>query len=76
MPRWPQQPPQSDGSIWIAKDSFTTELAGAPITVIAGQTRVRDGHPLLVAHGQFFERLKVHYEVEQATAAPGEQRAR
>ncbi len=73
MPRWPQHP-QGDGSIWVAKESFATNLDGAEITVLAGRTRVRDGHPLLRGREQFFERLTVHYEIEQATAAPGERR--
>lgn len=62
------------GEIFVAKQSFTTELDGAPISVFGGVTRVRAGHPLLKGREELFEPLKVHYDVEAATAAPGETR--
>lgn len=60
--------------IFVAKESFATDYEGSPIIVKAGQTRVRKGHPLLKKHAQFFEPLEIHYDVEQATAKPGESR--
>lgn len=60
--------------IFVAKESFATDYEGSPIIVKAGQTRVRKGHPLLKKHSQFFEPLEIHYDVEQATAKPGESR--
>lgn len=69
MPRTPK------GAIYVARESFTTELAdGTPIHVRSGVTRVREGHPLLVGREELFEPMTVDYEVEQATAAPGEKR--
>lgn len=62
------------GQILVAKESFSTVVDGVPVSVVAGQTRVREGHPLLKGREQFFELLTVHYDVEQATAAPGETR--
>jgi hypothetical protein len=59
-----------DGAIYQAARSFS---AGGRI-VRAGET-IREGHPLLVAYPQFFKPFEVVYEVEQATAAPGEKRA-
>lgn len=64
----------SQGRIYVARESFVTELDGVPVTVVAGTTRVREGHKLMEGREQFFELLKVHYEVERATAAPGEVR--
>lgn len=60
--------------IFIAKESFSTELDGVQITVMKDITRVREGHPLLDGREQFFRLLDVHYDLEQATAAPGEKR--
>lgn len=63
--------------IFIARETFTTEINGLPETIIAGKTRVREGHPLLKRNPDYFERLDdstVHFDVEQATKAPGEKR--
>lgn len=62
------------GEIFVARQSFTTELDGVPISVYGGQTRVRAGHPLLKGREELFEPLKVHYDIEAATAGPGETR--
>lgn len=66
--------PEPGGEIYVAKQSFTTELDGVPISVFGGVTRVRAGHQLLKGREDLFEPLKVHYDVEAATAAPGETR--
>lgn len=60
--------------IFVAKESFTTTLDGQSIVVNKGVTRVRAGHPLLKGRMAFFEPLTVHYEIERATAGPGERR--
>lgn len=65
---------KTEGRIFIATDSFVTSLDGVDVTVSKGFTRVREGHPLLRGREHLFEPLTVHYEVEQATAAPGEKR--
>lgn len=65
---------QSGGRIFVAKESFSFDQDGATVMVTAGRTRVREGHPILAGKEQFFEELVVDYEVEQATAAPGEKR--
>jgi hypothetical protein len=66
----------AEGQIYIAKESFATEYDGVPISVVAGHTRVREGHPLLRGREHLFEPLGVDYEWEQATAAPGEKRGK
>lgn len=65
-----------DSQIFVATDSFAAEVDGEVIVAHKGQTRVRAGHPLLVGREHLFEPIDAHvqYEVEQATAAPGERR--
>lgn len=66
----------SDGKILVARETFTAELDGSPVIVHKGVTRVREGHPLLKGREDLFELVDdtVHYDIEQATAAPGEKR--
>ena len=63
-------------SIYIAKQSGFCEIDGHVVPFTKGVTLVRAGHPLLKRAGAHFEPVsdRVHYDVEQATAAPGEQR--
>lgn len=65
---------KSHGTIYVARESFSTILKGEHIPVVGGRTRVREGHPLLKGREHLFEPLTVDYEMEQATAAPGEKR--
>jgi hypothetical protein len=60
--------------IFVAKDSFVGDVDGLPVVFNAGQTRVREGHPILDIYADLFEELDVQYEVEAASAAPGETR--
>lgn len=62
------------GDIFVARDSFSTEIDGVPVSVQKGVTRVRAGHPLLEGREGLFEPITVHFDVEQATSAPGEKR--
>ena len=61
--------------LYVAKEEFHVELDGERLFVHKGE-RVRAGHQLLRVYGDYFEPIdtKVHYDVEQATAAPGEKR--
>lgn len=61
--------------IYVAKVGFSCELDGERYQVTAGE-RIRFGHPLLRSQPDYFEPVDttVHYDVEQATAAPGERR--
>jgi hypothetical protein len=64
--------------LYVAKESGTIEIDGLPHFFEKGKTRVREGHPITKVEG--FENLfepadaSVAYDVEQATAAPGERR--
>lgn len=62
--------------IYVANETFSAEVDGTPVVVHKGQTRVRAGHPLLDGREALFDRVEdeVQYDVEQATAAPGERR--
>lgn len=64
------------GAVYIATDSGSAEIKGETLVFSKGATLVREGHPLLKACPDFFELASdhVHYDVEQATAAPGEKR--
>jgi len=72
---------QSDGSWWVAKESFSgVDPDGDPVIVTRDRTRLQDGDPLLRKYPEYFARLDPGTGsaavggVEQATAAPGEQR--
>lgn len=70
MPR-----PKKTAEIYVAKDGFACSIDGEEIRVAQGE-RVRAGHALLRSHADYFKPVDedVHYDVEQATAAPGELR--
>lgn len=58
------------GALYVARESFSTEHEGAPVAIVKGVTRVREGHPILKGREDFFELIEPHFEV----AAPGEPR--
>lgn len=62
----------AEGRIYVARESGTSEVDGQSYSFVKGVTRIREGHPLLKANPVFFEpvTLHVHYEWEQADAAP------
>lgn len=61
--------------VYVAKHGFACEIDGEELRINEGE-RVRAGHPLLRSQATHFEPVDtlVHYDVEQATAAPGEKR--
>ncbi len=64
-------------AVWVATETFACEVDGAGVIVHAGETRVREGHPMLDAYRGSFQLADqgIHFDtVEQATAAPGERR--
>lgn len=62
--------------VYVATDTFATEINGVPQVIHEGITRVRAGHELLKRFPDWFAPVDtgVDYDVEQATAAPGEKR--
>lgn len=68
-------PRRTDGrEVFVPRESFTALIDGAEVSFVKDSTRVREGHPILERLGHLFEPIQVDYEVEQATAAPGEKR--
>lgn len=61
--------------IYIARETFICEIDGVQYNVNRGE-RVRAGHRLLDEQRERFDPVDdtVTYDVEQATAAPGEKR--
>jgi hypothetical protein len=60
--------------LFRAKEPFTVVMDGVQVVVNRGDL-VREGHPLLKKHADLFtEGAEVRFDVEQATAAPGEKR--
>lgn len=64
------------GDIYVATETFATEVEGVSQVIHAGLTRVREGHSLLKAFPDYFAPVdtSVDYDVEQATAEPGVKR--
>jgi hypothetical protein len=64
--------------VYVATETFACEVDGEPIMVHKGVTRVRSGHALLKGNAEKFEPVDLHveFDVEAASAAPGEKRAR
>ena len=69
MPRTKAEP-----TVYVARSSGVVNINGVIHRYVQGQTRVRAGHPLLDARPDKFVPLKIDYDIEQATAAPGEKR--
>ena len=65
-----------EGQVYVATETFFVNVDGADIMIEKDKTRVREGHEILRAAPQNFKPVDAHYEVEAATAAPGERRAR
>lgn len=61
--------------VYVCKESGAFEWNGDMVVVNKGVTRVRAGHPMLAAYPELFEEITVHYDVERATAEPGEKRS-
>ena len=64
----------SKGEILVARKTAVMQVGDQRVTIRKGITRVREGHPLLEGREDMFEPISVHYDVEQATAEPGEKR--
>ena len=62
--------------VFTPKETMVIEYEGHPVTLHAGMTRIREGHPMMKGRQALFVpvRESVDFEVEQATAAPGEKR--
>ena len=59
--------------VFVPIEGFVAEIDGQPVN-FTKYTFVREGHPILDKYGHLFKPLRVQYDVEAATAAPGEVR--
>lgn len=64
-----------DSEVMQAVDSGEVDVDGEKVLVHKGVTRAERGSDIVRLYPDLWEPLKVHYRVEQATAAPGESRA-
>ncbi len=64
----------ADDAVLIARESGTVQLGGEVYPIVKDVTRVRAAHPIAKAAPHLFKPLDVHYDIERATAAPGELR--
>lgn len=58
----------------VATKTFLTSVDGRRVRVVKDQTRVRAGHPLLEGREHLFKVADAHFDVEDATARPGQKR--
>jgi hypothetical protein len=67
--------PKKKVEMYIAKEPFVTQFEGEQISV-GHNDLVRAGHPLLKGREDLFKPAEgyIRFDVEQATAAPGEKR--
>lgn len=56
--------------LYVAREGATFEFNGQPVFVTAGVTIVRAGHPILKEHGDLFQPLRIHYDVEKPPPPP------
>ncbi len=59
--------------VYVPIDGFIAEVDGTPVNFHSNM-RVREGHWLLEKYPHLFQPIRVQYDVEQATANPGETR--
>jgi len=62
------------GEILVAIESAIFRYEGADVMITKDLTRVRAGHPITKGREHLFKPVDAHYDIEQATAAPGERR--
>ena len=60
--------------VFVPVESFVASVDGTDAGFVQNQTRVREGHRILDMFPHLFEEIRVDYDVEAATAAPGETR--
>ena len=56
------------GEILIATETVLTEFEGENVYIYAGQTTVREGHPILKGREAMFIPVQVHYDLPEPKA--------
>lgn len=62
--------------ILVAKRSAIVMFDGRRVTIRAGRTHVRAGHPILDGRQDMFEPIKVEFEVDDEPKAPAKRTRR
>jgi hypothetical protein len=70
----PKAAKEKEPEIYVARSTGVVRVDGKLTNYYGGTTRVRAGHPLLKAAPNAFVPMKLDYDIEQATKAPGEKR--
>jgi hypothetical protein len=68
----------ASSDIWVATEAASTTCRGQEMALIPGTTTVRDGHPILKQHPDWFKILTPSYEWpdDKGDGAPGSGSAR
>lgn len=71
-----EQMPPRKSDVYVATETGFVHVGDTDLPIRKGITRVRAGHALLKAAPGLFEPVEedIEYDVEKATAAPGEKR--
>ena len=56
------------GEILIATETVLTQFEGENVYIYAGQTTVREGHPILKGREAMFIPVQVHYDLPEPKA--------
>ena len=51
------------GPLLVARENAMYDFRGTPVTLIAGKTVARQGHPIVTGHEDLWEPLRVHYDL-------------
>ena len=70
-----REPEEHGREIYAPTESFIADVDGVQVS-FGPHTLVREGHPVLLRYGHMFEPVRVTFDVEEMTAAPGSRRAR
>lgn len=70
-----KEKPTAAGRILTPIEAFVIRWEGVDVVLKPDETRVREGHPILAGREHQFREIRVQYDMEQATAAPGEKRS-
>lgn len=66
----------ADDRVFVANETYATDIEGKPYMIRKGIDRVMGGHPLVKQNPEYWDPAgdRLTYEVERATAEPGEKR--
>jgi hypothetical protein len=66
----------AETGILICRESFLTDWEGQRRIFTAGQTTIREGHPIVKGNEHLFEPLTITYELPEPKKAEGRHQAK